>query len=265
MPAGVEGELVYNATYKVAQFCNGTHWISMAGQTIDPRIGDLTANKFCGVSGDGSTIDCSLDAPAAPTTLALLTDVNTSGAGNGKVLTYNGTSNKWEAVTPAGTLSGGNSGYIGIWSGASTMGFSGTSVGQQLVWDGINHRLGIGTAGPAYALDVKGTVRATTYLYPSDARLKADIETIDGVTIVSRLRGVSFRWKDSGKPATGVIAQEVEAVLPTAVSTDATGQKSIDYVQLIGPLIEAVKDLKADNDNLRSDVDELKRSLIGTK
>lgn len=152
-----------------------------------------------------------------------------------------------------GTINSGNL-FIGPWSSGSA-GIRMTSGGN----------VGLGTAVPAYTLDVNGTVRATTYLYPSDARLKADIQTIDGVTIVSRLRGVSFRWKDSGKLATGVVAQEVEAVLPTAVSTDATGQKSVDYVQLIGPLIEAVKDLKADNDNLRSDVDELKRSLIEAK
>ncbi|MCC7250452.1 tail fiber domain-containing protein [Hyphomicrobium sp.] len=114
--------------------------------------------------------------------------------------------------------------------------------------------IGIGMNSPSYKLDVNGTVRATTYLYASDRRLKTDIKTTSGLDLVSRMHGVSFRWKDTGKAATGVIAQEIEKVLPNAVSTDKAGSKSVDYPQLIGPLIEAIKELKADNDNLRAEL-----------
>ncbi len=67
----------------------------------------------------------------------------------------------WAA--PAGTLSGGTSGYLGVWSGAAAMGLSGTSAGQQLFWDGTNHRLGIGTTSPSTALHVNGTATATLF------------------------------------------------------------------------------------------------------
>ena len=117
-----------------------------------------------------------------------------------------------------------------------------------------NGNVGIGTTSPGYLLDVDGAMRAATYLYTSDRRLKSDIETVSGLEVVSKLHGVSFRWRSTGKPATGVIAQEVESVLPAAVSTDAEGMKSVDYLQLIGPMIEAIKDLKADNDNLRKEL-----------
>lgn len=120
--------------------------------------------------------------------------------------------------------------------------------------------VGIGTTSPAYTLDITGTVRATAYLYTSDERLKANVRTLSGLDIVSRLHGVSFEWKNTGKAATGVIAQEVESVLPAAVSTDDNGNKSVDYPQLIGPLIEAVKELKAANDELRKEINTLKRT-----
>jgi hypothetical protein len=117
--------------------------------------------------------------------------------------------------------------------------------------------VGIANNNPGYELDVSGTVRASAYLYASDARLKTDIQTLDGLPLIEKLRGVSFTWKATGKPATGVIAQEVERVFPAAVSTDDQGMKAVDYQQRIGPLIEAVKALKAENDDLRARVQDL--------
>lgn len=117
-------------------------------------------------------------------------------------------------------------------------------------------KVGIGMT-PSYALDVNGTVRAAAYLYASDERLKTEIRSLDGLSLISRLRGVSFIWKSTGQPATGLIAQEVEAVLPAAVATDDSGMKAVDYQQLIGPLVEAVKSLKAENDALHARVEKL--------
>jgi hypothetical protein len=70
------------------------------------------------------------------------------------------------------------------------------------------------------------------------------------MALVSRLRGVQFEWRDdvpSGHRGRdlGVIAQEVEEVFPELVHTDERGYKSVNYVGLIAPLIEAVKELDA--------------------
>ena len=54
--------------------------------------------------------------------------------------------------------------------------------------------------------------------------------------------GGTFNWKKDGSPSAGVIAQEVEKVMPYAVKTDGKGMKSVDYDQIIGPLIEAIKE-----------------------
>ncbi len=63
------------------------------------------------------------------------------------------------------------------------------------------------------------------------------------------LRGVTWEWRDDApaeakeQPGIGVIAQDVEKVFPALVSTDEQGRKQVDYIGLIAPLIEAVKEL----------------------
>lgn len=80
----------------------------------------------------------------------------------------------------------------------------------------------------------------------SDFRIKEDICTIENaVDITKQLRGVSYVRKDTGKLGIGVVAQEVEQVLPQLVATDANGMKSVAYANMVGILIEAVKELSA--------------------
>lgn len=90
----------------------------------------------------------------------------------------------------------------------------------------------------------------------SDRRKKRDIETIpSALDKVSRLRGVSYHWKDTKRDQStklGVIAQEVQDVFPEVVTDDGYGFLAVDYSALVAPLIEALKDLKAENDNLRA-------------
>ena len=93
----------------------------------------------------------------------------------------------------------------------------------------------------------------------SDARLKTDIHTInDALSICGKLRGVSYKWIKDGKPSIGVIAQEIEEVLPEVVLTqqvlDSTGEKevkSVDYGKIVGVLINAINELKAEVDELK--------------
>ena len=90
-----------------------------------------------------------------------------------------------------------------------------------------------------------GVVTAPNFVSSSDARLKSDVETIaNALALVCALRGVRFTMDDSRQ--IGVIAQEVEAVLPEVVQADAdTGQLSVAYGNITGLLIEAVKELTA--------------------
>jgi len=103
-----------------------------------------------------------------------------------------------------------------------------------------------------------GNVTAAGFFHSSDARLKKNVQTIGGLDLVSKLRGVSYEWEKDGSAGAGVIAQEVEAVLPSAVRTDASGMKSVEYDQLIGVLIEAIKEQQAEIDALQQEIEALK-------
>jgi hypothetical protein len=78
----------------------------------------------------------------------------------------------------------------------------------------------------------------------SDENLKKDIVVVEGaLDKLFQLRGVEFRWKETDKLAAGVIAQDVQNVLPQAVFDNANGHLSVQYDQLHAILIEAVKEL----------------------
>ena len=122
-------------------------------------------------------------------------------------------------------------------------------------------------------LNVAGSVTAAAYYQSSDRNLKTDIETIaDPFALLDRIEGKHFLWKDSGKGAYGVIAQDVAAVMPEAIGENDDGYMTVEYSQLIGPLIEAVKQLKseikelrADNDNLHAANDNLREEVHALK
>ena len=83
----------------------------------------------------------------------------------------------------------------------------------------------------------------------SDMRIKQDIETIEGALAkVSDMRGVYFK-KNNGEAGTGVIAQEVENILPEVVKDGE--YKSVAYGNMVGILIEAIKELKAEVEKLK--------------
>lgn len=105
----------------------------------------------------------------------------------------------------------------------------------------------------------------------SDATVKTNLRKIDGaLEKIAALSGYHFDFTDDFKQSTpdvsvqrqqiGVIAQEVEAVFPEAVN-QAGELKAVSYEKLVAPLIEAVKELKADNDNLRAELEVIKGRL----
>lgn len=90
-----------------------------------------------------------------------------------------------------------------------------------------------------------GTLNATIFNSLSDVEYKENIITItNAVDTVNQIDGVSFSWKDNGLKSYGVIAQELEKILPELVST-AEGTKSVNYSGIIAFLINSVKELDA--------------------
>ncbi len=133
--------------------------------------------------------------------------------------------------------------------------------------------VGIGTQTPTSKLHVSGDVRANDFLLTSDARLKEDVRPLSGALAkVQRLRGVEFSWRSGAQdsPAldarrqVGVVAQEVEDVAPELVDSAHDGYKGVDLSGLVGMLVEAVKDLAAENRTLRRRVEGLEQVAPGS-
>ena len=119
-------------------------------------------------------------------------------------------------------------------------------------------RLTANSAGCSITGSLTATGNVTAY---SDARLKTNVKTIDNaLDIVDQLRGVSFDWKESGEHSISVIAQEVEEVLPELVldaehidqeTEEETTVKTVDYGKMVGVLINAIKELRAEVEELK--------------
>ena len=102
------------------------------------------------------------------------------------------------------------------------------------------------------------TIYATAYYYDSDKTLKKDIKLIENpIEKIKELNGVEFTWKENDKEDIGLIAQEVEEVLPVLVSTNEEGLKSVKYGNIVSVLIEAVKEQQNQIEELESRIDEL--------
>ncbi|MBI5894039.1 MAG: tail fiber domain-containing protein [Deltaproteobacteria bacterium] len=107
-------------------------------------------------------------------------------------------------------------------------------------------------------------IYANSYNSISDIRLKENIKPLaKPLAKILKLNGVQFNWKDdkkgSKKENIGLIAQDVEKVFPEVVSTDKNGMKSVEYANLVAPLIEAIKEQQKEIETLRAEVEALKK------
>ena len=103
---------------------------------------------------------------------------------------------------------------------------------------------------------VTGIATATDFDSTSDIRLKTNIQAIeDPLAKVVQIEGVSFNWKEDNRPALGVIADQVEKIIPELVHGD--NPKTVNYNGLIGLLIEAVKEQQVQITELKSKLDSL--------
>lgn len=167
--------------------------------------------------------------------------------------------------------------------------FAGLCVGSGVNCTDFNYNPG------ANNLHVEGTVRvdtlgaltttpvcwnATTHILSacsgssSDARLKANVTPLNHtLDKLARIRGVSFTWNETGRQfgalngrrEIGVLAQEVEAVFPELVTDLPEGYKAVDYDKMTAVLIEAVKELKAENESLKQRILDIEKKVAKQK
>lgn len=126
---------------------------------------------------------------------------------------------------------------------------------------------GIGNKVAFYDTETQAfnNINVSHVIYCSDARIKTDIMNFDsGMEVIQRLRPVSYNFRGiqahrgisnqyTGTNAEiGLLAQELEEVLPNLVYTDEDGKKLVDYISLIPALIDAVQTLCQDVETLKS-------------
>lgn len=121
-----------------------------------------------------------------------------------------------------------------------------------------------------YALSVFGSIWANGTTYASDSRFKQNIVPLDNsLDKIMKLSGVSYQMKTSefpgqhfdNNPQVGLIAQDVEKIVPEVVSTNADGYKAIDYAKLVPLLIESIKAQQVKMDAMQKEIEVLKRKV----
>ena len=135
-----------------------------------------------------------------------------------------------------------------------------------------NGLFGIRREATTNALEVNGNASKSTagsWLGNSDERLKKDIKPIDGaLQKIMQLKGITYEWADNKtgikRPEgiqMGFTAQNIQAVFPGEVSTDAQGYLQTAYGTYDALIVEAIKELKNENDLLKKEIAEIKRLL----
>ncbi len=122
--------------------------------------------------------------------------------------------------------------------------------------------VGIGTTTPANTLEVVagGTTLADAWTVRSSRRFKTNIQPLEGaLETIQQLQGVSYQRKSDGRHEIGVVAEDVDRVLPEVVSRDSETNEvqGVDYARLAALLIEAVKSQQAEIQQLKAQVTQL--------
>ena len=220
--------------------------VNNSGRTF---IQDIALDTYGHITGIVSATD-------ADTYTGTVTSIATSGGLTGGTITSTGTISISSDARPNSNQTFGNSGgeYIYFDNSNALMRFyMNSSERIRLYNDGTTH--------------FDGDVIAYSSTI-SDARLKDNVVTIENaLDKVKRLRGVEYDWNSGsrkGQHDIGVIAQEVEEVLPEIVREqempfiDENVYKTVDYEKMVGVLIEAMKEQQGQIEALRAEVDALK-------
>lgn len=278
--ADAKGFTRYDTAEECVQTCNGTTWACVGGNSTtaiesvsgaaapeitnaldnlsDVNVSGVTdaeclvfdsttsiwGSGVCG-SGGGSTTVIELVAgantPSLTNDIDDLLDVSISGPSNSECLVYDSGSSTWQN----GTCNAGATTAIETVTGAATPTFSNSlndlsdveaaspSTNDVLLWDGSDW---IAQSG-----------------ITSDRNLKSDIAALPDseVTKIYELSAQSFRMtSDPERLHFGFIAQDVQTLYPYLVNANEKGNLSLDYIGLIAPMLEAIKDLRAENEAL---------------
>jgi hypothetical protein len=251
--AGIETSAdVTDTTNVVAALTAGTNVTIAANGTISSTDTDTVythpthpGDDFSVDTGalTGATVVSDIDINVTTDGLGHVTDANGSVATRTLTLADLG----YTGATNANYITNNNQLANGAGYTTNVGDITNVSAGTNLTGGGSSGSVTLNvTASPTFT-----TVTATTFNTTSDRRAKTDIAPIsDAVSKVQQLGGYSFTFKGSGEKSSGVIAQEVQAVLPELVQMSDAGNLTVQYGNMVGLLIEAVKEQQAQIDAL---------------
>ena len=245
---------------------SGAHVFATSPTLVTPVLGAATATSVVvgsavtlsssGIQVTGAATATSFSGSGTNLTgivTSIIAGTNVTVSGSTGQVTINSTSSGGSALSIS-TSTSSTPQFITFVSSAST-----TSIGitaSNLTFIPSSGSLGIGTTNPTSRLHVSGNaivtgiVTATDFNSTSDINLKDNIQTIvNPLDKIIKLNGVTFNWKENQKPSIGVIAQELEKVLPELVTQGNI--KTVNYNGIIGVLIEAVKEQQKQIEELK--------------
>jgi hypothetical protein len=157
--------------------------------------------------------------------------------------------------TQGASGSGGGGGSIEVLNDTSTN--STYYVGYSTITTGELSTLGI-TTNKLQFNPSTGTLSATIFSSLSDQTQKTNIQPItNALDIINKMNGVYYDWIDNhSQSSVGLIAQEVEEVLPQVVIHNANGLKSVSYGNIVAVLIEAMKEQQIRIETLEGKINE---------
>lgn len=215
---------------------------------------DISIRDWGSVSASLATLDDSIGATVSYSTLSNIPNgiVSSSTQIENLGIDYSSLSNIPNAIVSGSSLGSSAQGEVAL----TTNGVAATAID-----------LGLQTTdSPTFAgLTVSGSINATgdiTAYHSSDKRLKDNITPIPfAIDKVMQISGNTFDWNnlsENNGADVGVIAQEIESVLPQLVVDRDTGYKAVRYDKIVALLIEAVKEQQSEINELRRSIDRLK-------
>ena len=243
-----------NNTTKNFVITNGTASLRLNGLGNLETTGTITSSSFIGnVTGTVSSISNHTTTSLTEgsnlyfTTARARSSISVSGA-----LSYN---------SSTGVISITDSGIRSLFSGGTGVTYNNAtgsiSIGQAVA---TNSNVTFGNLTTSGTITSTGAISSdgdiTAFASSSDIRKKENIHRIENaLDKVSRLGGYTYNFKGDDRKITGVIAQELEAVLPEAVyeieDAEFGKSKAVRYGNIVGLLIEAIKELKTELDEIK--------------
>lgn len=259
--------IFYNTTTRMGEIgCHGTTWLRINQSTskniYTPRYirsdgGFYVDSTSYGINGSGRLLSASFSGTYS-NSIAFSNSYNSFGNDAGNT-TYNNTGSWNGRLNVIGTQHA-RLDVVSASDGIITTMYAHTGHGTGKVGTMSNHPLTLMVNGANIVtvsssdMQLTGSFTAsgnvTAY---SDARLKDNVQTVSGIEKVSQMRGVTYERNDmGGQKGSGVIAQELQKVAPELVKENADGMMGVDYNGIIAYLIESIKDLKEEIEELKN-------------